>query len=748
MKSLVPLIVFLFISAVSFSQTTNGNISGQVKDKAGKAAEGITVGLEGTNYGTLTGSNGNYELKNIPAGDYTLVATALGFSTIKQAVTVKAGETATMNLDMAEKNITLKEVAITATGIKQQIKDVPGTVSVLDSKDIQESGAQSVGQIIGRIPGVNYLDEDGRGLKPNIGLRGLDPLRNRNLLVLVDGKFPIGMTYYGDPAAYYMIPVEQVERIEVMKGASPVLYGGYSVGGVVNMITRRGKYKPETKFSAGYGSYDAFTAQLTSGANNGKTNYFISGLRKEGQGYRDRADYMINDYTVKLGSAIDSTSEVSIYLNAFTENSQTPGGLTQKQYDENPRQSQHQNDQFYSKRFSTAISYNKAFRHEQSISASVYGNYFERNWWIAYKNPKNDGFLRDIHAAGTVLDYNIKKDVLKMKNSLIAGVRVHTDRLDDINIKGDTATSRTGTTTGNKINTSFIYEGFVYDELSILKNLVIAPGIRYTMIEYKRNDFFLERQDEIQADAVVYSAGIIYKLEKFGSHRIFTNISKGFQPPTLNSALAPTTIDAGVDLEPETSMNYEAGLRTSPKDWISLSVSAYRMDFKNKVITENGVNKNAGSSYHRGIEAELELGDWKGFSLFANGALQKATFTSGADSGKFLPNAPEEMAAAGIRYSVAFKKNEIVANVFNNYVGKQYSDSKNTEIASDDGKTGPVPAYSVMNFTVRYNRPHWGVYFNANNVLDEKYFTLRWASWNGIIPSPGRNFLAGVNFKF
>lgn len=748
MKKLLSLISFLLISVIAVSQSTTGNIRGLVKDKAGKAVEGITVGLEGTTYGTLTGSDGKYHLKNIPAGNYTLVVYGLGFNVTKMAVGVKPGETTSLDVNLAEKTIALNEVAITATGIKQEIKNVPGTVSVLDAKDIEESGAQSVGQVIGRIPGVNYLDEDGRGLKPNIGLRGLDPLRNRNLLVLIDGKFPIGMTYYGDPAAYYMIPVEQVERIEVIKGASPVLYGGYSVGGVVNMITRKGRYKPETKISAGYGSYDAYTAQVTSGANNGKNSYFVSGLRKEGEGYRDRANYQINDYTLKLGTALDSTSELSIYLNAFTENSQTPGGLTQKQYDENPRQSQHQNDQFYATRFSMAMSYNKNFGKDQVLSASVYGNYFERNWWIAYKNPVNDGYLRDIHAAGTVLDYNLKKDVFKMKNSLIAGVRVHTDRLDDINVKGDTVNSRTGITTGNRINTSFIYEGFLYDELSILKNLVIAPGIRYSMIEYKRNDLFAQRQDAMQTDAVVYSGGIIYKLERWGSHRIFANVSKGYQPPTLNSALAPTTIDANVDLGPETSMNYEAGIRTSPKEWISLSVSAYRMDFKNKVITEQGINKNAGTSYHRGIEAELELGEWKGLSLFANGALQKATFTSGADSGKFLPNAPQEMGAAGIRYAVAFKKNEIVANVFNNYVGKQYSDSKNTEEASDDGKKGPVPAYNVLNFTLRYNRAQWSVFMNVNNVLDEKYFTLRWASWNGIIPSPGRNFLAGVNFKF
>ena len=106
------------------------------------------------------------------------------------------------------------------------------------------------------------------------------------------------------------------------------------------------------------------------------------------------------------------------------------------------------------------------------------------------------------------------------------------------------------------------------------------------------------------------------------------------------------------------------------------------------------------------------------------------------------------MAALGIRYKFPFENQSLIINVFNNYVGKQYSDSKNTEEGSADGKLGAVPAYNVMNATINYSRKHWGVYVNVNNLLDEKYFTLRWASWNGIIPSPGRNFMVGAQFKF
>jgi TonB-dependent siderophore receptor len=704
--------------------------------------------LEGTRYGTTSDERGNYVIKNVAAGNYRLVVATIGYHSHSKNITVNSNEILIADIRLEESIQETEQVTITATGIKEEIKDVPGTINVIDQKQIQESGAQSVGQIITRVPGVNYLDEDGRGLKPNIGLRGLDPQRNRNLLVLIDGKFPIGMTLYGDPAAYYMIPVEQVERIEVIKGASPVLYGGYSVGGVINMMTKSGKFKPETKIGIGYGSYNALTTSVSTGANNGKFSYYFSGMRRQGDGYRDRSKFGINDYSIKLGSQLDSTSEISIYLNAFTEDSETPGGITQTQFEENPRQSNHKNDHFYAKRFSSAISYKKSFNKFHAISASVYGNYFVRDWWIAYKAPKNNGFIRDIHAIGTIVDYNLSKDVFKKKNSLIVGVRVHSDRLDDINIAGDTATSRTGTTTGNKINTSFIYEGFIYDEFSILRNLTFSPGIRYTSVKYHRNDFVAKRIDELHSSAFIYSAGLIYKLNE--QSRIYATVSKGYQPPALNSALAPNTINAGVDLKPETSMNYELGLRLRPYHLLSVNLAAYQMFFDNKVITEGGINKNNGSSFHRGVEMEFEVGPCEGVSFFANGAIQKATFSNGEYNGKILPYAPQQVAAAGLRYKMYFDNSSLTFNVYDNYVGKQYNDAKNTEEAPADGTNGAIPAYNVLNATINYNRNNWGVYLNAFNLLDRNYFTVRYAasSWNGLVPSPGRNFMAGVNFKF
>lgn len=739
------LFIIYFFCTISYAQNNTGNIKGILKDSLGIPVENAAIFLEGTALQTSSNGKGAFTLNDIPEGTYTLHVSILSHQPYAHQVTVRAGETEIISIVLKEFIGQGEEVTITTTGIREQLRDVPGTVNVITQKEIAESGAQSVGQIITRVPGVNYLDEDGRGLKPNIGLRGLDPNRNRNLLVLIDGKFPIGMSYYGDPAAYYMTPLEQVDRIEVIKGASPVLYGGYSVGGVVNMITRSGTHAPETRVKLGYGSYHTLNAHVSTSADNGKFGYYLSGLRRQGDGYRDRSKFGVNDYTVKLASRPDSTTELSVYLNAYTENSQTPGGLTQAEYEQNPRQSHNPHDQFNATRFSGALTWKKRFGQYATVSSSAYGNYFVRDWWIARKDPKAQGILRDIHSIGNVTDFNYSKKFLGRNNSFIAGVRVHSDRLDDMTVQGDTNTSRTGSTIANMRNHSFIYEGYIYDEFELVRNLTVAPGVRYTSVNYNRENFTAGSKSDLGATAVVYSAGFIYKLP--GASRIYGTASRGFNPPTINSALDPGTVNAGVNLKPEISHNYEAGVRLNPVSWISCNVSGYLLYFKDKIITVSGVNRNAGNSFHRGIEMELEVGPRRGLKAFVNGAVQKATFTSGEDEGKILPYAPQRLAALGLRYQLFFNNSTLVFNLYDNYTGKQYNDAKNTEAGTEDGSNGAIPAYNVMNFTINYNTDRWGIFFNAYNITDEKYFTVRQKYWGGIIPSPGRNFMAGVTVK-
>ena len=746
MKKLIFLISVIGMCSVSSFAQEEGTVKGQVTDKDNALVLGANVLLKGSSLGAATNEKGQFIITDVKAGEYTLVISSVDYKTREKAIKVKNNETLTVNIILVKALIKLKEVRITATGVTKSTQDIPGAVSIIDSKSIEESGAQNIGEIITRAPGVNFMDEDGRGLKPNIGLRGLSPLRDRNVLVLVDGKFPVGMTLYGDPAGYYFMPLQQVDRVEIIKGgAASVLYGGYSIGGVVNLISKKATYKPETRANITFGSWGGLVGQITSGRDNGKSSYYVNATRRQGNSFRDNGKFAVNDFTVKFATKPDDTSEIAVYLNAFSEDSKTPGGISLKEFKENIAKSNNPNDHFYSKRFSATISYSKTIDEFNSFNLSVYGNYFERNWFIAVTKPERTGYVRDIHNTGIVADYKLTKALFGLENSLITGTRIHADRLDDITIKQEEGdfTSQIGKIQKNKVNNSFIYEFYAYNELHLSDKLIFTPGARFTSIDYKRQDFFVNRADKTSLNSFVFTTGLVYKIKPHTS--IYTNVSSGFQPPQLGSSLDPGTVDANEDLDSETSMNYEIGVKTSPFNWLSGTLTAYTFKFDNKIVKESGVNRNAGESLHRGLEAELEVHAYKGVGIFANATFQKATFQKGNTTieGNILPYAPQRMFATGIR----FKKGTFIANAFMNYVGKQYNDNLNTEEATTDGKQGALPSYKVANVTFGYSKDKWGANLSIFNFLNEKYFNQRNNFFGGIMPSPPRNFRIGLYYK-
>ncbi|HWJ28612.1 MAG TPA: TonB-dependent receptor plug domain-containing protein, partial [Flavisolibacter sp.] len=212
---------------------------GVVTDKQNHPLEGITVTLMELTKSVSTDVDGVYNFKKLPAGTYTVTISGVNIQPVQKQITLTEGTTGKLDFSLETTVKELNVVTITAAGLHRKIYEVPGAISVIDARSIRESGAQSLTEIITRIPGVVAVDEDGRGLKPNFGLRGLDPNRNRSALILIDGKIPNGTMYYGDPGGYYMTPLQQVEKIEVIRGGASVLYGGHSVGGVINLISKK-----------------------------------------------------------------------------------------------------------------------------------------------------------------------------------------------------------------------------------------------------------------------------------------------------------------------------------------------------------------------------------------------------------------------------------------------------------------------------------------------------------------------------
>jgi len=143
------------------------------------------------------------------------------------------------------------------------LSKVPGSVTVLDFKSIKKIAPVHGNELFRKIPGLNVVDEEGAGLRLNIGIRGLDPDRSRNVLVLEDG-IPVALNPYGEPELYFTPPIDKMNTVEVLKGSGQILFGPQTTGGVVNLISANPPEKESStlRLRAGTGGFVSTYSQL------------------------------------------------------------------------------------------------------------------------------------------------------------------------------------------------------------------------------------------------------------------------------------------------------------------------------------------------------------------------------------------------------------------------------------------------------------------------------------------------------
>lgn len=232
-----------FFFYISYSQTAT--VTGIVKDgTTGDVLEGATVLQPPTN-GTTTDEKGNYSLQVEP-GEVALVFSYIGMKPDTQVVTVKAGETRTFNLSMGGSPVELQTVVIGESRIGVKLQKVTQSADVMGARLLQNNNITNIQQAVTKIPGVTVLDgqmsiRGGSGYAYGAGSR----------VMLVVDEMPLMTADRGDIEWAFM-PVENIEQMEVVKGASTVLYGSSALNGVINVTTAYARDTPQTNFSFFY----------------------------------------------------------------------------------------------------------------------------------------------------------------------------------------------------------------------------------------------------------------------------------------------------------------------------------------------------------------------------------------------------------------------------------------------------------------------------------------------------------------
>lgn len=669
------------------------------------------------------------------------------------------------------------------------LERLPGSYDRVDLFDLQSSQVTQFNEALRKVPGLFARDEEGLALRPNIGLRGINPTRSTKILLLEDGVF-LTFAPYGDNASYYHPPIERFAGIEVVKGAGQIAFGPATTGGVINYLTPDPPHDRLLTFRLDGGNRAYRSGQMAFGNELELFSFRLDLLHKEGDGARENVHSAVEDVAAKLLYELDERRTWSTKASFYREDSTvTYSGLTLAEFQANPRQNPFENDKFDGKRAGLSSKFSWLVNSSFDSSTQIYASAFDRDWWRQSSNSGqrpndrndpacggmanllttcgNEGRLREYRQFGFDqrgrFSFQLGESFLESE----AGLRWHHEDQERRQENGASPRARTGVLVENNRRESTAASGFVSNRL-ILDHFTLSVGVRFESIDHERENRLanagLGAEGDLRIDEWVPGFGLTYSPNS--RLTLFAGAHRGFAPPRVEDVISQT--GGVIDLDAEESWIYELGVRSQPRSGIELSSSLFRTDYTNQIVPSSlagGVGStltNGGATLHEGIEGSLRVDSralvgtrYNVFGRLAFTYLPTARFEGDRFSsvtgfsqvritGNRLPYAPETLWTAAMGAELP---RGITFQVEAVHTSEQFGDDLNTISLSADGQRGLLPAATIWNASVAFDLPWLEANFHltAKNLTDKLTIADR---SRGILPGPPRQVLAGISLQF
>ena len=650
---------------------------------------------------------------------------------------------------------------------------IPGSANIITEVSLKNSKPITGNEMFKKVTGINVVDEEGAGLRANIGMRGLDPDRSRNVLMMEDGV-PIALAPYGEPEMYYTPAIDRMKSVEVLKGSGSILYGPQTVGGVINYITNDPPLDPTFALSLRGGDGNYLTGQAGYGNTVDNVGFQLGILHKQADKL-GITRFDINDLTAKIGFKISGKSRIGIKLAYYDENSNsTYVGLTQNMYDnEEYFTIIAPNDELDIRRYSANLTHDYFFSENAFLRTTVYGYTTTRNWlrqdfsrtqisngtgvvWgdtsvthgAIYMRNSTANRDRQFEVAGVEPRVHYTYNIGNIRNELDAGIRFHYERAFEQRIDGQSADAKSGNLREDEIRTGYAQSLFAQNRFFLSRDLTIIPGFRLENFIYERDIFRINYRDTSITNndnifALVPGFGINYNFED--NYSIFAGVHRGYSPPRIKDAI--TNDGQALNLDAELSWNYELGLRANLVSSLNIELTGFLMDFSNQVIpvsvSSGGSGTglvNGGETMHSGAEVGIRFDmhqllrtsyiiSLSAYSTYVNSTYSNDRFiTVGSETinvkDNKLPYAPDFTFTGALELATQFG---LGFDISATYVGEQFTDELNTIQASPSGETGKMPSFITMDLTASYliSDINSSIYFSVKNLFDERYIASR-----------------------
>ena len=538
-KNIIISLIIISYSLLNAGQVIMGYVINSANQEPLPDVNIVVVNQE---IGSSTDSYGFFQIE-LPEliSEIFIEATAVGFSKVEKKIT-KNDLKNTLVFELQSEIIELDPITVikNITRLDNDFLRPPGSIDLVSFSDLKRYNDTDINRILSRIPGIYVQEEDGFGLRPNIGMRGTGVERSSKINIMEDG-IPISPAPYASPAAYYSPTAGRMHALEARKGSSQIKYGPHSTGGSINYVSTPIPSNSKSNLNLLGGTNNAYTIKANVGKSSKSFGYLFEILHDENDGFKkidfsnNKTGYSKTDLMAKVRyqSNLMKLFPNAIELKFSSTNElsdETYLGLTENDYSIDPyrRYSSSQNDQMKADHMQFSLTNSIQLNKNSNLALVIYRNNFKRNWYklskvngasissllsegnshksysyLSAKDTEDDTYEikannRKYYSQGIQIVSNLKPNFLPNHNLMI-GLRIHEDQMDrfqKIDKYGMQNSILNLTTNGlwgvgsknNRLDDAISSAFFIEDQFSFRK-FIITAGIRYESIELTRNDW-------------------------------------------------------------------------------------------------------------------------------------------------------------------------------------------------------------------------------------------------------------------
>lgn len=679
---------------------------------------------------------------------------------------------------------TLKPVVVEGTQVpaerlstdeqaREEIQRVPGGVAIIDSRQVEESRAANLKDVLDFTPGVLIRPRFGAADESQLSIRG-SGLRNnfhlRGVNVLIDG-FPYGNADgFSD---FESLELLDTRRIEVYKGANALRFGANTLGGAINLVSKTGHDPGLLELRSEAGSFGFLKNHLATGQVFGPLDLYAAYTDTRLDGYREHSEQTRNRAFATAGYQLAGGTTLRFDLGFVRNEENLPGSLTRDEFEKNPRQ---RNPAAAFAAEARNYDYTRgAFTLRTPLGESHVVEWATQLNYQDLDHPLSFAVIDDTtYAWSTELRYILSAPLLGLANRLTVGLQYAGTRQVDVNFvnRGD---ARRGAKTKDQINDAFNYGLYAENQLDVVPTLSLVLGGRLQYSVRSVHDRFFrdaagdrDHNDSDSADFFAATPKVGFVWRAAPAVQVFGNASRSYEPPLLLELTAPGQIQGPLDqLRAQTAWQFELGTRGQLAHRVSWDVAVYDIELWDEIQNVNvqpfpGAPftipryRNVDRTRHTGVEAgvdvrllddlarRLGLGT-AGDVLSARAAYTWSRFVFVDDptfGGNRLPGAPEHLLRAELRYD--HRSGFWVAPDLEVVPNGYFVNSTNT------ARTSPYELYGLR---MGYDHRPWNlsVFFEGRNLADTRFVSavsVDDANGRFFQPGDGRAFYGGVQWRW